>query len=100
MLLSPIALLAQATGMAHSHQHPSETDERRGLQLIAAEKAGIFKAGSRAFTVPQQPSATQVLKVCDRSACKCGFTLSILYGMLRSRRFDLVNKAYGCSQSA
>ena len=33
------------------------------MQKIAAEKAGIFKAGSRAFTVTQQPSAMQVLEV-------------------------------------
>ena len=33
------------------------------LQEIATEKAGIFKAGSPALTIPQEPEAQQALQV-------------------------------------
>ncbi|KAK9867413.1 hypothetical protein WJX84_000013 [Apatococcus fuscideae] len=56
------------------------------IELIAAEKAGIFKAGSRAFTVPQQPSATQVLK--DKAEC-AGIELTV------ARSLDEIHQSDG-----
>ncbi len=39
------------------------------LQEIAGEKAGIFKAGVPAFTVPQPREAMQALEVRTAGAC-------------------------------
>ncbi|KAK9822027.1 hypothetical protein WJX74_001621 [Apatococcus lobatus] len=44
------------------------------IEKIAAEKAGIFKPGSRAFTVIQQPSAMQVL---EEKAASANIKLSV-----------------------
>ena len=45
------------------------------LPEIAAEKAGIFKRGASAVTVPQRPDAMQTLMVC---ACASGCLTVIL----------------------
>ena len=40
------------------------------LPAIATQKAGIFKPGSRAFTVPQRPDAAETLMVRERERKK------------------------------
>lgn len=45
------------------------------LEKIAAEKAGIFKPGAPAITVPQKPGVEAVLREC---AAKAGTTLEVL----------------------
>lgn len=57
------------------------------LPEIAAEKAGIFKRGAPAVTVPQRPDAMQTLMVCasasgapDRTVCVAGVCKCIHVG--------------------
>ena len=49
------------------------------VQEIAIEKAGIFKPGSPALTIPQEPEAQQALEVCRLPlVCNCSSCASLL----------------------